>query len=237
LDERLDVFPNSEPNAPILIFIHGGYWHDPVFTKDKYSWVAKGPVSSGVTTVFPDYALCPKVTVDEIVRQCRAAVAWVYQNAASFGGDHSQMYVTGNSAGGHLTAMVLATDWEGEYGLPVDVIKGGFPISGLFDLRPFPYTFLQPKLQLNWGEVLRNSPLLNIPESAPPILVTYGGDEPSELCRQSDDFLATWRAQGLKGDYLPQPSRNHYTAIEGFLEADSPLCDAILKQMGLKPSR
>jgi arylformamidase len=231
LDEHLDIFPAAGQEAPVLVFIHGGYWH--TFSSKEFSFVARGPVSAGVTTVVTNYALCPKVTIEEIVRQSRAAVAWLYQNAANFGADRTRIYVSGHSAGGHLTAMLALTDWEGDYGLPTDVVKGGCAISGLFDLAPFPYTYLQPKLQLTWGEVLRNSPILHIPDEAPPLLVTYGDEETPELRRQSDDFLAAWKERGLQGEHLPQPGKDHFSAIDGFLDAGSPLCTAILRQMGI----
>lgn len=227
--EYLDIFPAAKPNAPILVFIHGGYWM--MNDTQPFSFVARGPVSAGITTIVLNYALCPKVTLDEIVRQTRAAVAWIYRNAESWGGDRDRIYVSGHSAGGHLTAMAMATDWENDYDLPQDIIKGGCAISGLFDLMPFPYTWLQPKLQLTWGEVLRNSPIRYIPERAGSLIVTYGGDETSEFARQSQDFLSAWREKGLKGEYLPQPGKNHFSAIEGFIDASDPLCAAILKQI------
>jgi arylformamidase len=234
LAEHLDIFPATKPHAPILVFIHGGYWV--MLSSKEFSFVAKGSVAAGVTVVVVNYALCPKVTIDEIVRQNRAAIAWIYRNAESFGGDRDQIYVSGHSAGGHLTAMVMATDWEQDYGLPNNLVKGGCAISGLFDLMPFPYTWLQPKLQLTWGEVLRNSPIYHIPEEAGSLIVTYGGEETSEFERQSQDFLAAWKAKGLKGEYLPQPGKNHFTAIDGFLDADSLLCSAILRQMSVIPN-
>jgi arylformamidase len=234
LAEHLDVFPAAGPGAPILVFIHGGYWHR--FSSKDFSFVARGPVSAGVATVVTNYALCPRVTVGEIVRQSRAAVAWVHGNAQSFGGDPDRIHVAGHSAGGHLAAMLLCTDWEDDYGMPPDIVKGTTPISGLFDLAPFPYTYLQPKLQLTWGEVLRNSPILHVPDApdhTPPLIVTYGEDETAELRRQSEDFLAAWRERGLEGRLLPQPGKNHFTAIDDFLDASSPLCAAILEQMGV----
>jgi arylformamidase len=111
-------------------------------------------------------------------------------------------------------------------------VERGF--SGLFDLRPFPYTYLQPKLQLTWAQVLRNSPILRVPGAAPPLLVTYGDEETSELRRQLDDFLATWRSRGLQMEHLPQPGKDHFSAIDGFLDASSPLCSAILEQMEVR---
>lgn len=232
LDERLDIFPAARSGAAILVFIHGGYWH--TFSSKEFSFVASGPVSAGVTTVVINYALCPKVTIEEIVRQSRAAVAWVYSNAEAFDGDCTRIYVSGHSAGGHLTAMLALTDWEGEYGLPGDVIKGATAISGLYDLAPFPYTFLQPKLQLGYDQVFRNSPILHIPESAPPLLVAYGDIETDEFKRQSEEHLDAWRTKGLDGEILILQGKNHYEVIDGFLDAESPLCSAILGQMGVQ---
>jgi arylformamidase len=229
--EHVDVYPAGE-NAPVLVYVHGGFWC--LRTSKEFGFVARGPVSRGVATVATNYDLCPRVTLDEIVRQTRAAVAWAYKNAASFGGDPARIHVAGHSAGGHLVAMLLATDWEGEYGLPGDVIKGATAISGLYDLAPFPYTFLQPKLQLGYDQVLRNSPILHIPESAPPLLVAYGDNETDEFKRQSEEHLDAWRAKGLGGENLILQGKNHYEVIDGFLDAESPLCSAILGQVGVQ---
>ena len=235
LAEYADVFPapGMEParGAPVLVYLHGGYWRR--FSSEDFSFVARGPASRGVATVVVNYALCPAVTVGEIVRQARAALSWTYRNAASFGGDPGRIHVSGHSAGGHLAAMLLLTDWEGEYGLPRDVIKGACAISGLFDLAPFPYTFLQPKLQLTWGEVLKNSPILHLPDDAPPLLVAYGKNETDEFKRQSEEFFAAWQARGLEGDLLPLPGKHHYDIVDGFLDARSSLCSEILKRMGI----
>jgi arylformamidase len=124
--------------------------------------------------------------------------------------------------------MFLMTDWEDKYGLPGDLIKGACVISGLFDLAPFPYTFLQPKPQLTWDQVLRNSPILHLPDEGPPLLVAHGENEPSELRRQSGDFFAAWKTKGLSASLLPLPGKNRYDVIDGFLEAESPLCSANL---------
>ena len=230
LVEHLDLYPapGGASGTPVLVYLHGGYWRSR--TSKEFGFVARGPASKGVATVVVNYALCPEVTIDEIVRQARAALVWTYNNAPSFGGDPERIHVAGHSAGGHLTAMLLATDWEGDYGLRGDIIKGACAISGLFDLAPFPYTFLQPSLQLTWDQVLRNSPIRRLPDEAPPLLVAYGEDEPSELRRQSEDFFAAWRDKGLPGDLLrPLPGKNHYDVIDGFLDAESPLCSAILE--------
>lgn len=229
--EALDLYPAEREKAPIVIFFHGGYWFDFRLTRDKYAWVAKGFWPHGLTTVIPDYAVCPKVTIDEIVRECRAAVAWVYKNAGSFGSDKNRIYVTGNSAGGHLTAMLAETDWEGDYGLPADVIKGGCPISGLYDLAPFPYSWLQPKLQLTGAQVLRNSPSFHARPGLPPLLVSWGAEESEEFHYQSESFTEAYRRVGNEAELHPQAGCNHFSAIAGFANPESAFCRKVVAHM------
>jgi arylformamidase len=229
-DEHLDVFPAGR-GAPILLFFHGGYWR--MLSSKEFSCVALGPVAGGVTVLNVNYSLCPKVSMDEIVRQCRAAVAWAYRHAAQHSGDRDRIYVAGHSAGGHIVAMLLATDWEGEYGLPADLIKGALPVSGLFDLRPFRYSWLQPALQLTADEVGRNSPLFHLRRNRAPVLASWGGAESSEFARQSEEFVQAWRMAGNHGELWAQPECNHFTAIYGFENAKSELCRRLFRLMGL----
>ena len=147
-EEHLDIFPAGD-GAPVHIFIHGGYWRR--FNARDHDFLAPAFVEAGITFVSVNYALCPKVTMDEIVREVRAAVAWTHAHARGFGGDPARLTVSGHSAGGHLCAMALSTDWEGAYDLPADTLKGGVAVSGLFDLAPFPYTYLQPDAAAHLG--------------------------------------------------------------------------------------
>lgn len=229
--EKLDIYPADQPGAPIVVFIHGGYWFDARLKKENYIWVAKGFVARGVTTVVIDYDVCPKVTIDEIVRQCRAAVAFVYRNAESFAGDRERLYVTGNSAGGHLAAMMAVTDWAGDYLLPADIIKGCCPISGLYDLEPFPYTWLQPKIQLTGQQIRRNSPFLHVPDNGIPLLISWGDKESAEFHRQSQTFGAAWGAKGNPTILHPQQGRDHFTAIDGFADPDSAFLGLVMDHM------
>lgn len=231
LDEHVDVYPapRTDGPSPVLIYIHGGYWRSR--TSREFGFVARGPASKGVATVVVNYALCPEVKLSEIVRQTRAAIAWTQKNAATFGGDENRIHVAGHSAGGHLAATLLATDWEGNYGLPRDIIKSATAISGLFDLSPFPYTFMQPQLQFTWEEVKLYSPLFHIPNEAPSLLLAYGSEETSEMKRQSEDYLAAWKEKGLSGDLLVLENKNHYDVIDGFLDAESDLCSAVLREI------
>ena len=228
VDEHLDIFPAADPNAPILVFIHGGYWR--ILSSKEFSLVAHAPVAAGYTVVVTNYALCPKVSISEITRQSRAAVAWLRRTDLQFNGDREQIYVCGHSAGGHQTAMLLSTDWEGEYKLPADIIKGGLSISGLFDLRPLRYSWLQPKLLLNHDIIERESPLFHLPNSAPPLTITVGGKEPAEFQRQSEDYYQAWRNQGLLAHYEPLTDKNHFDALDGFLDPGSKLM-AMLKAL------
>jgi arylformamidase len=225
VEETIDVFPAADPNAPILIFIHGGYWRR--LSSKEFSLVARGLVALGITTVVTNYALCPKVTLPEITRQSRAAVAWLYRSEHPIVGSRNRIFVAGHSAGGHQVARLLATDWEADYGLPADVIRGGFAISGLFDLRPLRYSWLQPMLQLS-EEIVRNeSPQFNLPRKSAPMIATVGGDETSEFKRQSSDYVAALKGAGLSAHYYEQPGKNHFTAIDGFLDQSSDLCKRV----------
>lgn len=222
LAETLDIFPAAQPNAPVLVFLHGGYWRRGAAA--DYSCVADGPHSLGYTTVVVDYALCPTVSLDEIVRQARASVAWVYRNIAGYGGDPSRLVVAGHSAGGQLTAMALLTPWMANYGLPDDLVKAALPISGVFDLAPLRWSYLQPVLQLDEGTVKRNSPLfLGRPLNAQ-VLVAWGGDESDEFARQSHALADMAQAEGAQVERLALPGAHHLSVLDGFGDVDSALC-------------
>lgn len=219
--EHVNIFlPKAPPasGAPIFVFIHGGYWV--AFEAGAFDLVAPGPVEAGFAVVNITYALCPGVTISEIVRQVRAAIAWTWRNAASFGGDPAQIFLAGHSAGGHLTGMAMATDWSGVYGLPDDLIKGAMPISGLMDLYPLSCSWLQPMVRFTADEVRRESPIHHVKPSGAPLIATWGGNETSEFERQSRDYLATWQAAGNQGEALSIAGANHFEVLDGFATRD-----------------
>jgi arylformamidase len=229
--ERLDIYPAAQPGAPMVMFVHGGYWSTPGLTKGLYAWVAQGLAPHGITTLVIDYAVCPDQPLDELVRQCRAAVAWTAREAASFGGDAAQLYLTGHSAGGHLVSMAGLTDWAGDYDLPADTVKGCMPISGLFDLAPFPYTWLQPKLQLTQAQIERHSPLTSMRAGTAPQLIAWGALETPEFHRQASTFHAACTAHGVASSLLPLEGCLHNSAIDGFADPQSALCRALVAHM------
>jgi arylformamidase len=222
LDEKLDIFPAARPGAPVFVFIHGGYWR--AFSARDHSFVALGPVSLGITTVVVDYSLCPKVTIDEITRQCRAAVAWTLRHIGEHGGDPARVAVGGHSAGGHLGAMCLQTRWDEDYGLARDPLAGALLVSGIYDIEPLRHSYLQPTIQLDDGIVRRNSPLFGVRNCATPVLLTWGGGESAEFARQSTSFHGAWQGAGNRSELLAQHRANHFSAIDGFADSKSALC-------------
>ena len=227
VEETLDIFPAADPKAPIVVFVHGGYWRR--MSSKEFSLVARGLVKNGITAVVTNYALCPKVTIPEITRQSRAAVAWLKTTQTPFNGDRDRIYVSGHSAGGHQVGRLVATDWETDYGFARSPIRGGLAISALFDLRPLRYSWLQPMLQLNGDIVRTESPQLQpLPPAAPPLLACVGGDESSEFHRQSRDYIESWSAAGLTGKYVSIPNKNHFNVIDGFADPDSAMCQLLL---------
>ena len=231
LDETLDIFPAAERNAPVWMFIHGGYWRS-MSSKD-FSGVALGPHALGFTTVVVNYALCPGVTIDEIVRQIRASLAWVHRNISAYGADPTRIVLGGHSAGAHLTAMAIMTPWATQYGMPETPVSAAMLISGVFDLRPLKYSYLQPALQLDDGLIQRCSPLLRLEAKGQhismsgkqtPVLVSWGAMESREFQRQSTDFHEAWTASGGRSETHCQDSRDHFSALHGFEHNDHSLC-------------
>jgi arylformamidase len=224
-DETVDVFPAEEPDAPVLVFIHGGYWKS-MHSRD-FHLIANGLVPNGITVVLTNYSLCPAVSMAEITRQNRAALAWTHAHASAHNGSPDKLFVCGHSAGGQQAAMLASTDWTA-YGLPADAIKGVLPVSGLYDLAPLARSWLQPTLRLTQAAIEEQSPLLNIPADGPPLLVSVGGEESSEFRRQAREYLAAWRQRGNDGELLVQEGRNHFTSFRDFDRSDGPLTVRVL---------
>ena len=160
--EILDIYTADRPGGPVLVYIHGGYWRSG--SKDDNCNFAPAFVQRGATVVLVEYDLCPKVTVTDIVRQTRAAIAWVYRNIMRYSGNPSKLYVSGHSAGGHLTAMALAHDWEKD-GIPRDLIKGAVATSGVYDLDMVMQISVNEQVRMTPEIAKENSPFLHPPLS------------------------------------------------------------------------
>ena len=228
-DETLDIFPAEQPNAPVFVFIHGGYWR--ALSSKEFSGVTLGLNAQGITTVVINYALCPRVTIDEIVRQTRAALAWTLRNIQLYGGDPTRVAIGGHSAGGHLTAMALQTEWAEDYGLPQDPFVAALPFSGLFDIEPLRFSYLQPQIQLDDGIIRRNSPAFSVRPCKTPLWITWGGAETSEFARQSEIYHQAWQAAGNRAELRAMPGANHFTVIAGLEDANSEVCNWLANKL------
>jgi arylformamidase len=226
--ETIDLFPSQRPGAPVLMFIHGGYWR--ALSSKEFSFVACGMVPHGITVAVMNYALCPQVTIADITRQSRAAAAWLAIRERQRSGRPVRIFAAGHSAGGLQVGMLLSADRPTAAHADADAdadaaepLKGGIAISGIFDLRPLQYSWLQPTLKLDDDASAEQSPLLHIPKRAPPLLVSVGGDESDALIGQSQRYHAAWTEAGLDGEYFLQPGINHYESVYGLADPDSPL--------------
>ena len=179
--ETLDLFlPENVSDAatklPVHLFIHGGYWT--MMDKSDFSFVAKPLVEAGAIVAVANYDLCPIVSLPEIVDQMRRCMAWLYNNAAAFGGDPDRFHISGHSAGGHLTGMMLATDWPAfDRALPSNVIKSAVPMSGIYDLEAMRHIELQELIALDEDVARQYSPLFLDVVTVVPTLVAVGGGE------------------------------------------------------------
>ena len=230
-DEKLDIFPTDKLNAPVVVFIHGGAWTRQ--SKEAVSYPAEAFVAAGAHYVAVNFGLVPAVTLDEQVRQARASIAWVYRSAAEFGADPEQLYVVGHSSGAHVTGVVIVTDWDAEYDLPRNVIKGAMSYSGMYELEPVRLSSRNEYMHLDHAAVDRNSSIRRIPSDGPPLIIGSGGGEHEEFQRQSKEFAEAWRAAGLSCQEINLPGFNHFAVSIEFVRPDSAPMTAMLKLMNL----
>lgn len=222
--ETLDIFPAAQPGAPVLVFIHGGYWRS--LDKADHSFIAPAFTGRGATVVIPNYALCPAVTIPQITLQMVQALAWTHRHIAAHGGDPRRVVVAGHSAGGHLAAMLLACDWQAVAAdLPANLVKGALSISGLYDLEPIRRTpFLRDSLRLTPEDARRASPAL-LPAPAQGVLYTVaGGDESSEFLRHNRLIREAWGARAVPVCEA-LPSLNHFSILDDLARPGTRLHD------------
>ena len=228
--ETLDVFlPEGAGPWPVHVFVHGGYWRS--LDKSDFSFVARGLQPAGILVAVINYALIPTVDMDELVRQVRASVAWLHRNVRALGGDPARITVSGHSAGGHLVAMLMSTDWVELAGVPSDVIKAGCGISGLYDLEAIRLCYLNQTLGLTMEAARRNSPVHLVPRSAGPLLLPLGAKEGDEYHRQTESLGAAWRRRGLHAEVIDMASHDHFSIITELGDHRTPLSRAIQRQV------
>lgn len=209
--QTIDLFP--APNARgTLLFIHGGYWR--ALDKSDHSFVAPPLVARGIGVAVINYDLCPDVGIPRIVAECREGLVWLRREGRRLGLATERLVVAGHSAGGHLTAMLLATDWTA-YGLPAETITGGVALSGVFDLEPLVQVSFNADLRLDAASARALSPIHLRPCAPAPLLLAAGADETSEFIRQSWLLWEQWPECRPRGRHAPLfvPERHHFSVL------------------------
>ena len=234
--ESLDIFPASGTSpvqgAPVLVFIHGGYWRS--LDKADHSFIAPAFTRAGACVVVLNYALCPAVTIPEIVLQMVKALAWTWRHIAAHGGDPARITMAGHSAGGHLAVMLLACDWPAHApDLPQALVKNALSISGLYDLEPIRQTPFLQDLKLTPEQVRQASPVLLPRPTQGTLYSVAGGDESEEFLRQNQLIQQAWGV-----DTVPVceslPGLNHFSVLEAMITPDHRLHQLALELLGLE---
>lgn len=213
-----------------MVFIHGGYWQR--LDKKDLAFLAESFVNAGVTLVQVNYNLAPAVTLDRIVSEVQAACTWTWHNIERYGGDRNRIYVGGNSAGGHLTAMMASTTWiDVDPVVPNDLMKGGLAISGIYDLEPIRFTSINEAVRMDGDAAARNSPCNRLPTLRGPLLLPVGELESPEFHRQTQLLCDAWK------DVTPTPMiverRHHFSIMLELADASSLLFQETAQMMNL----
>ena len=230
--ETLDVFPTPRANAPVFVFIHGGWWR--ALDKRDLSFVAPVFTQAGALVIVPNYGLCPTVTIETIALQLTKALIWTHRHAALYGGDPQRIVVAGHSAGGHLAAMMLSCHWRAiDAKLPARLVRAAMSISGVFDLEPVRHTpFLKADLRLTPESVRRLSPL-RFPRPSGPLYATVGALESDEFLRQNEAIRHAWGAKSVPVCETVAGA-NHFNVLHALADPQSPLHARALELLELR---
>lgn len=211
--QRLDIFPAAQAGAPVVVFIHGGYWRS--LDKRDHSFVAPAFTQAGACVVVPNYDLCPAVTIPEITVQMVRAVAWTWHHIAAHGGDPRRIALAGHSAGGHLAAMLLTCQWSAfDPALPPGLVQRALSLSGLYDLEPLRHTpSLQASLRLTPEQVRQASPALLPAPQGGQLVSVAGGSESMEFLRQNELIRRAWGPESVPVCEA-LPGLNHFSIVE-----------------------
>jgi arylformamidase len=233
--EGLDLYATRKPNAPVHVFIHGGAWRSGLAKDSAYQ--AETFVNAGAHYIAVDFnnVVETKGDLAPMADQVRRAVAWIYRNAASFGGDPNRIFVSGHSSGGHLAGVVLVTDWQKDFGLPKDLVKGGLCCSGMFDLKPVRLSARSSYVRFTDEVEHALSSQRRLEHLNCPVIVAYGTLETPEFQRQSRDFAAAVKAAGKPVELLVGEGYNHFEMPETLANPYGLLGRPALEQMKLAP--
>jgi arylformamidase len=232
--EQVDIYRAERNPAPVFVFIHGGAWRSG--RSKEFATPAEMFLAAGAHYVVPDFACVQDVGGSLMVLsdQVRRAIAWIYDNAARLGIDRNQIYIGGQSSGGHLAAVALTTDWPRDFGLPVDIIKGGMCISGMYDLTPVRLSARNSYVAFDDATVAVLSPMRHLDRLHAPVIVAYGTCETPEFRRQNSEFAAGVENAGKKVRLLVGEYYNHFELPETLGNPYGLLGRAALDLMGLR---
>jgi arylformamidase len=226
-DETLDFFPAASRDAPLLLFIHGGYWQE--LSKDDSLFAAPDCLANGIAYAAIDYTLAPRASIAGIVDQCRRAVASLHRQAATLGFDRRRLYVAGSSAGAHLAAMLLVRGWHGTHGVPDDAVAGAVLLSGIYDLAPLVGTYIDAALRLTAADTSALSPIRLPHGRSVPAIVAWGELETGEFKRQSRAYAEQLQACGFSGSAFEVAGTNHFDIVFGLANRTNTLGRATLE--------
>jgi arylformamidase len=234
--EALDVWSTRQPNAPVMIFVHGGAWRGGL-AKD-YAFPAETFIHAGAHLVVLDFINVIEAGGDlmPMIDQVRRAIAWVAKNAASLGGDAGRLYLSGHSSGGHLAGCALITDWQSEHGLPKDVIKGAALCSGMYDLKPVRLSARSHYVHFTDAVEDALSAQRHLDRLVTPVTLLHGTEETPEFQRQTRDFAAAVKAAGKPVRLVVGEGYNHFELMETLANPYGPFGRAALAQMQLAPA-
>ena len=235
--EKFDIYKTKRVHAPVNVYIHGGAWRNG--RARDFAFPAEVFLNAGANFVVVDFAQVTETggNLMPMVQQVRSAIAWVYRNAASFGGDPERVYITGHSSGAHLAGCVLVTDWEKDFGLPPDIIKGGLLISGMYDLKPVRLSKRSEYVKITDEIEETLSSQRHIDRLNAPIIVAYGTQETPEFQRQNREFAAAVKAAGKPAELIVGEGFNHFEMQETLGNPYGIGGRAALKLMGLSFDR
>jgi arylformamidase len=229
--EKLDVFaPANAKDLPVMIFIHGGEWN--VGTKELYSSLAGPFLQANAICVVLGFDNIPPNTMSGMVSQVRRAITWVYKNAKQIGADPNHMYVSGHSSGGHLTSMMLVTDWQ-KQGLPANLFKGGVVLSGWTNLYPDSLSIRQKYLKLTPKDVKEFSPVDYAQNVSCPVIVACGALESPYMQMQSEIWAKKLRSHSRLAGAYRVANHNHYQMPSLLTNSNNQIIKATLAMMDL----
>ena len=228
--ERLDLFlPAGRSNrrqAPLLIFIHGGYWQS--LDKGDFSFLAPAFLERGIAFASLNYSLAPEASIGQMVAEVGRAVAWLGECADAYGLDSENFAICGHSAGGHLACMAHSGAGMNGAARPGPALRFCCSVSGIYQLEPLRHSYQQEVLKLDDASVADLSPQLAIPsENVGPLIMAVGSEEPDEFITQQAEYLAAWTGSGHEGRAIALPGRHHFSAVEALSEAGHPLYSAV----------